>query len=168
MCLTEAGFIPFIQKQHRAWNGITKLWKKEKPKTLPSACKAMGTFFWMLKDAYSVCREWKWSVLRDTSGTPEAYHALHDNQAGEEKVIMPLDNAWPDIACLCVCVCVCARVRACVRVCACVRACRLNFNVCRNQAKLMQVIWTLCDIKLVNSSGTKRGNVWKVNLMTLR
>jgi hypothetical protein len=59
MCLTEAGFIPFIQKQNRAWNGITKLQKKEKPKTVLSAYKAKGTLFWMLKDVYSVCHEWK-------------------------------------------------------------------------------------------------------------
>jgi len=56
------------------------------------------------------------------------YHALHDNQPEKQNVIMQLDNAWPDIACLCVCVCVC------------VHACRLNFNIYRIQAKLKQVI----------------------------
>jgi len=50
------------------------------------------------------------------------FHALHDNQPEKENVIMQFDNAWPDIACLCVCVC------------------RLNFNVYRIEAKLMQVI----------------------------
>jgi len=65
------------------------------------------------------------------------YHALHDNQPEKEKVIMQLNNAWPDTDCLCVCVCVCARARACVQ------AGRPNFNVCRIQAKLMHIIWTL-------------------------
>lgn len=33
--------------------------KEKKPKTVPSDYKAMGTFFWMLKDVYSVCHGWK-------------------------------------------------------------------------------------------------------------
>jgi len=36
------------------------------------------------------------------------YHSLYDNQPEKEKIIMQLDNAWPDIACLCVHVCMLA------------------------------------------------------------
>jgi len=121
-------FHPFHTKTKQSWNGITKLQKEEKPKTVPSACKAKGTLFWMLKDAYSVCHEWKWSVLHVTSGTPEAlsFTVWQPTREGKDHHATWQCMAWH-----------------CLSVCACVHACRLNFNVYRIQAKLVQVIWTL-------------------------
>jgi len=74
----------------------------------------MGTFFWMLKDTYSVFCEWKWSVLGVTSGIPEALSCTEWQPTREGK---GHHAAWQCMAWHCLSVCVC--------VCVCVCACRL-------------------------------------------
>ena len=37
----------------------------------------------------------------------------------------------------------------------------------RIQTKLMHIIWTMQDVKLVDISRRKRGNIWKVKLMNM-